>query len=82
MLRRIQVDACAWRKVEGLMADRKISRKEKGKVLGSWVMQAYLYGLEIVALTEKQQRLQVCINNWVRRLAGMEMVDRRMAELR
>ena len=31
--RRIQVGERAWRKVEGLTADRKISRKLKGNVL-------------------------------------------------
>ena len=32
MLRRIQVGTNAWRRVEGLIADRKILRKLKGKV--------------------------------------------------
>ena len=42
------------------MADRKISRKLKGKVL-MCVTPAYLYDLETVALTgRQQQRLQVC----------------------
>ena len=45
-----------------------VSRKLKGKVLMSCVRPAYLYGLETVALTERQQqRLQVCENNWVRK---------------
>ena len=36
------------------------------KVLRSRVTPAYLYGLEMVVLTEQQQRrLQVCKNNWV-----------------
>ena len=47
-------------------------------------MPVYLYGLEMVALTERQQqRLQVCEKNLVRRIAGMKRVDRRrMDELR
>ena len=54
--------ADAWSRVEGVTADRKISRKLKGKVL-MCVMPAYFYGLETVALTERQQqRLQVCEN--------------------
>ena len=33
---------------------------------------------DMVALTERQQqRLQVCKNNWVRRIAGVKRVDRR-----
>ena len=40
-------------------------------------MLAYLYGLEMVALTEKQQQaLQVCENNCVRRIAELKRVDR------
>ena len=50
-----------WRKVEGVMGD--ISRKLKGKVLSSCVTPAYLYSLETMAMTEKQQKkLQVCEN--------------------
>ena len=45
----------------------------------SCVMLAYLYGLETVPLTERQQqRLQVCENNWVRKIVGVKWVDRRM----
>ena len=65
------------------MADRKISRKLKGKVLMSCVMPVCLYSLEMVTLTERQQpRLHVCENNWVRRIAGVKRVDRRMNELK
>ena len=53
--RRIQVGVNAWRRVDGLMADRKISRKLKETVLMTCVTLAYLYGLEMVALTERQQ---------------------------
>ena len=63
---RIQAGANAWRKVEGVMLDRKILKKLKGKVLRMCVTPACLYGLEKVALTEQQQqKLQVCENNWV-----------------
>ena len=50
--RRVQVVANAWRRVQGVMADRKVSRKLTGKILMSCVMLAYLYGLEMVALTD------------------------------
>ena len=49
------MDAIAWRRMEGVMADRKISRKLKGKVLMSCVMLAYRYGLETAALTENNR---------------------------
>ena len=52
--RRIQAGAKAWRNVEGVMVDRKISRKLKGKVLDSCVVPASTYGLETLALSELQ----------------------------
>ena len=64
--RRIQAGANAWRNVEGVMVDRKISRKLKGKVLDSCVVPAGTYGLETLALSElNQHKLQVCENNWI-----------------
>ena len=50
--RKIQMAENAWMRVERLMADRKISRESTGKALLSCVMPAYLYDLEMVALTE------------------------------
>ena len=50
------------------MADRRISKRLKGKVMSTCVTPACLYGTEILALTElQQQRLQVCENNWVQK---------------
>ena len=81
--RRIQVGANVWGRVEGV-TDRKISRKFKGKVLMWCITPAYLYSLEMVALTERQQqRLQVCETNCFRRVTGVKRVERRrMDELR
>ena len=66
------------------MADRKISKKLKGKVFMSCVMSVCLYGLEMMTLTERQQhRLQICKNNWVRTIAGVKRVAiKRMDKLR
>ena len=44
--------ANAGRRVEGVMADRKVSRKLKGKVLVSCVTPACIYSLIMVVLTE------------------------------
>ena len=74
--RRTQAGANGWRKVEGVMLDRNISEKLKGKVLRTCVTPACLYGRE-TALTEQQQKLQVCENNWVRRITRTKRVDRR-----
>ena len=82
--RRVQAGANAWRAVEGVMADRRISKRLKGKVMSTCVTPACLYGRETLALTElQQQRLQVCENNWVRKIARLTRADRRrMVECR
>ncbi len=66
--RRAQAGANAWIAVEEVMADRRISKILKSKVVSTCVTPACLYGTETLAMTElKQQRLQVCENNWVRK---------------
>ena len=66
------------------MVDRNISKKLKGKVLDSCVVPASTYGLETLALSElHQHKLQVCENNWIRKIAGVRRVERRrMKDLR
>ena len=56
------------RAVEGVMADRRISKRLKGKVTSTCVTPVCLYGTETLALTElQQQRLQVCETNLVQK---------------
>ena len=46
------------------------------------VIAACLYGTETLALTKRQQqRLQVCENNWVRKIARVARADRSVEEL-
>ena len=82
--RRPQARANAWRAVEGVMADRRISKRLNGKVVSTCVTPACMYGTETLAMTERQQqRLQVCGNNLVRKIARVTRADRRrMVELR
>ena len=47
---RISAGANAWRKVEEVMGDRRISRKRKGNVLSACVTPAHMNALETVAL--------------------------------
>ena len=76
--RRVQAGANAWRSVEGVMADRRISNRLNGNVMSTCVTRACLYRTETLALTElQQQRLQVCENNWVRKIARVTRADRR-----
>ena len=68
MRRRAQAGANAWRAVERVMADRRISKRLKGKVRDTCVTPVCLYGTETLAMTElQQQRLQVCENKLVRK---------------
>ena len=52
--------ANAWREVEEMMGDRRISRISKLNVLSLCVVPAYTNALETMALTEKQQKVKVC----------------------
>ena len=66
--RRAQAGANAWRAVDRVMADRRITKRLKGKVRDTCVTPVCLYGTETLAMTElQQQRLQVCENKWVRK---------------
>ena len=44
----------SWRKVSGVLCDRKLSPKVKGKMYKSVVRPAMLYGKETMAVTERQ----------------------------
>ena len=55
--RRIQVGWMSWRKVSGVLCDRKLSVKVKGKMYKSVVRPTMLYGMETVAVTERQMEV-------------------------
>ena len=52
--RRVQPGTNTWRAVEGMRADRRFSKRLKGKVVSTCVTPACLYGTETLALTELQ----------------------------
>ena len=52
--RRIQAGWMSWRKVSGILCDRKLSAKVKGKMYKSVVKPTILYRTETVAVTERQ----------------------------
>ena len=57
---RITAGAYAWRKVEKVLGDRRMSCKLKGNVLSSCVTPTYLNAVDIITPTEKQQeKIQV-----------------------
>ena len=82
--RKVQANAAAWKRVEGIMWDRKLKKQLKGKVLETCEVPACIYGLGTLALTERQEeKIQIAENNWVRRICKITQKDRRkMKELR
>ena len=52
--RRIQAGWMSWKKVSGVLCDRKLSALVKGKMYKSVVRPAILYGMKTVAVTERQ----------------------------
>ena len=52
--KRVQVESNEWRKVSGVICDRRLPARVKGKVYVSMVKPAMVFGLETVAVTKKQ----------------------------
>ena len=53
MRRRIQAGWMSWKKASGVLCDRNLSARVKGKMCKSAVRPAMLYGIETVAVTER-----------------------------
>ena len=52
--KRVQAGWNGWRKVSGVICDKRLPTRVKGKVYNSMVRSAMVYGLETVAVTKKQ----------------------------
>ena len=52
--KRVQAEWNGWRRVSGVICDRRLPARVKGKVYSSVVRPAMVYGLETVAVTKKQ----------------------------
>ena len=52
--KRVQAGWNGWRRVSGVICDRRLRARVKGKVYSSVVRPAMVYGLETVAVTKKQ----------------------------
>ncbi|TRY93881.1 hypothetical protein DNTS_023788 [Danionella cerebrum] len=66
--RRVQAGWSGWRKVSGVLCDRRVSARIKGKVYRTVVRAAMMYGLETVAVRKRQE-------------AEMEVAEMRMFSL-
>ncbi|KAK3551565.1 hypothetical protein QTP70_019805, partial [Hemibagrus guttatus] len=75
--KRVQAGWNGWRKVSGVLCDRKISERIKGKVYRTVVRPAMLYGLETVSLRKRQEsELEVAELKMLRFSLGVTRLDR------
>ena len=75
--RRIQAGWMSWRKVSGVLCDRKLSAKIKGKMYNSVVRPAILYGMEAASVTERQMgKMEVAELKMVRWALGVTRKDK------
>ena len=67
----------SWSKVSGVLCDRKLSAKVKGKMYKSVVRPAMLYGMETVAVTERQMgKMEAAELKMVRWALGVTRKDK------
>ncbi|KAK3557116.1 hypothetical protein QTP70_024647 [Hemibagrus guttatus] len=75
--KRVQAGWNGWRKVWGVLCDKKISARIKGKVYRTVVRPAMLYGLETVSLRKRQEsELEVAELKMLRFSLGVTRLDR------
>ena len=75
--RRIQARWMSWKKVSGVLCDRKLSAKVKGKMYKSVVRPTMLYGMEMVAVTERHVgKMEVAELKMVRWALGVTRKDK------
>ncbi|XP_060718066.1 uncharacterized protein LOC132840435 [Tachysurus vachellii] len=75
--KRVQAGWSGWIKVSGVLCDRKLSARIKGKVYRTVVRPAVLYGLETVSLKKRQEsELEVAELKMLRFSLGVTRLDR------
>ena len=77
VIRRTQIGWISWKKVFGVLCDRKLSARIKGKICKSVVRPAMLYEMETVAVTERQVgKMEVAELKMVRWALGVTRKDK------
>ena len=75
--KRVQAGQNGWRRVSGVICDRKLPVRVKGKVYSSVVRLAMVYGLETVAVTKKQvEEMEVAEMKMLRFAMGVTRKDK------
>ena len=74
--KRVQAGWNGWRRVSGVICDRRLPARVKGKVYNSVVRPAMVYGLETVAVTKKQvEEMEVAEMKMLRFAMGVTRKD-------
>ena len=75
--KRVQAEWNKWRRVSGVICDRRLPARVKGKVYSSVVRPAMVYGLETVAVTKKQvEEMEVTEMKMLRFATGVTRKDK------
>ena len=75
--KRVQAGWNGWRRMSGVICDRRVLARVKGKVCKVAVRPAMLYGLEAVALTKRQEaEMEVAELNMLRFSLGVTRMDK------
>ena len=75
--KRVQAGWNGWRRVLGVICDRRLPARVKGKVYSSVVRPAMVYGLETAAVTKKQvEEMEVAKMKMLRFAMGVTRKDK------
>ena len=75
--KRVQAGWNGWRRVSGVICDKRLPARVKGKVYSSVVRPAMVYGLETVAVTKKQvEEMEVAEIKMLRFAMGVTRKDK------
>ena len=75
--KRVQAEWNGWRRVSGVICDRRLPARVNGKVYSSVVRRAIVYGLETVAVTKKQvEEMEVAEMKMLRFAMGVTKKDK------
>ena len=75
--KRVQAGWNGWRRMSGVICDRRVPARVKGKVYRVAVRPAMLYGLETVALTKRQEaEMEVAELKMLRFSLGVTRMDK------
>ena len=75
--KRVQAGWNEWRRVSGVICDKRLPARVKGKVYSSVVRPAMVYGLETVAVTKKQvEEMEVAEMKMLRFAMGVTRKDK------